>query len=73
ARISDILGLDALTLLKDRNFLIFFISSVLICIPLAFYYQNISPFLTELKVENSTSWASLGQLSEILFMLLLPI
>jgi len=72
ASISDILGLEALTLIKDKNFLIFFLSSVLICIPLAFYYQNISPFLTELKVENSTSWASLGQLSEIMFMLLLP-
>lgn len=69
---SDILGLDALKLLKDKNFLIFFISSVLICIPLAFYYQNISLFLTEYKVENSTSWASLGQVSEVLFMLLLP-
>ncbi|MBT8286575.1 MAG: nucleoside permease [Flavobacteriaceae bacterium] len=72
ASISDILGLDALSLLKDKNFLIFFISSVLICIPLAFYYQNISPFLTELKVENSTAWASLGQISEVGFMLLLP-
>ena len=72
ASISDILGLDALSLLKDRNFLIFFISSVLICIPLAFYYQNLSPFLTELKVENSTAWASAGQISEVLFMLLLP-
>lgn len=70
--ISDILGLDALKLLQDKNFLIFFISSVLICIPLAFYYQNISLFLTEYKVENSTSWASLGQVSEVLFMLLLP-
>ena len=70
--LSDILGLDALNLLKDRNFLIFFLSSVLICIPLAFYYQNISPFLTELKVENSTAWASLGQISEVGFMLLLP-
>jgi len=70
--LSDILGLDALKLLKDRNFLIFFLSSVLICIPLAFYYQNISPFLTEYKVENSTAWASLGQMSEVLFMLLLP-
>ncbi|MDJ0645907.1 MAG: nucleoside permease [Flavobacteriaceae bacterium] len=72
ARISDILGLEALGLLKDRNFLIFFLSSVLICIPLAFYYQNISPFLTEYKVENSTAWASLGQISEVAFMLLLP-
>ncbi len=70
--ISDILGLDALKLLKDRNFLVFFLSSVLICIPLAFYYQNISLFLTEYKVENSTTWASLGQVSEVLFMLLLP-
>ena len=50
----------------------FFISSVLICIPLAFYYQNISPFLTEYQVENSTAWASLGQISEVAFMLLLP-
>jgi len=72
ASISDILGLEALNLLKDRNFLIFFVSSVLICIPLAFYYQNISLFLTEYKVENSTAWASLGQLSEVGFMLLLP-
>ncbi len=71
-KIADILGLDALKLLKDRNFLIFFMSSVLICIPLAFYYQNISLFLTEYKVENSTAWASLGQISEVLFMLLLP-
>lgn len=70
--LSDILGLDALKLLKDRNFFIFFISSVLICIPLAFYYQNLSPFLTEIGVENSTAWASGGQISEVLFMLLLP-
>lgn len=70
--ISEILGLDALSLLKDKNFLVFFISSILICIPLAFYYQNLSPFLTELQVENSTAWASAGQISEVVFMLLLP-
>ncbi|MCL4118286.1 UNVERIFIED_CONTAM: hypothetical protein GTU68_022611 [Idotea baltica] len=70
--ISDILGLDALKLLRDRNFLIFFLSSILICIPLAFYYQNLSLFLTEYKVENSTTWATLGQVSEVMFMLLLP-
>ena len=72
ASIAGILGLDALKLLNDRNFLVFFLSSVLICIPLAFYYQNLSPFLTESGVENSTAWASGGQISEVLFMLLLP-
>lgn len=70
--ISDILGFEALGLLKDRNFLVFFLSSVLICIPLAFYYQNLSPFLTESGVEKSTALASIGQVSEVVFMLLLP-
>ncbi|PIB28588.1 nucleoside permease [Maribacter sp. 4G9] len=68
----DILGLDALGLFKDRNFLIFFISSILICIPLAFYYQNANPFLVEVGMESPTGKMTLGQLSEILFLLLLP-
>ncbi len=72
-RLSEVLGLDALALLKDRNYAIFFLSSVLICIPLAFYYQNASPFLTEIGVENSTGKMALGQVSEVLFMLALPI
>lgn len=72
-KLSELLGLDALSLLKHRNFAIFFISSILICIPLAFYYQNASPFLTEIGVENSTGKMTLGQISEVLFMLALPI
>ena len=70
--VSDILGLDALKLLKDRNFLMFFITSILICIPLAFYYQEANPFLVELGMENPTGKMTLGQISEVLFMLLLP-
>ena len=71
--VSQVLGLDALKLLRDRNFLIFFIASIFICIPLAFYYQNLSPFLTESKVVNSSSWTSVGQVSEVFFMLFLPV
>ena len=71
--IKDILGLDALKLLTDKNFAIFFFSSVLICIPLAFYYQNANPFLTEIGVSNATGKMTIGQGSEVLFMLLLPI
>lgn len=71
--IGEILGLDAIKLLKDRNFLMFFITSILICIPLAFYYQQANPFLVELGMENPTGKMTLGQVSEVLFMLLLPL
>ena len=70
--LKEILGLDSLSLFKDKNFLIFFVSSVLICIPLAFYYQNANPFLVEIGMDNPTGKMTLGQISEIAFMLLLP-
>ncbi len=70
---SQIIGLDAIKLLKDRNFAVFFLSSVLICIPLAFYYSNANLFLVELNVENSAGKMTLGQVSEVVFMLLLPV
>ncbi len=71
--VSQILGLDALKLLKDRNFAIFFISSILICIPLAFYYQNANPFLSNIGLDNPTGKMTIGQMSEVLFLLLLPV
>lgn len=71
--IQEALGFDALKLLKDRNFFMFFITSVLICIPLAFYYQQANPFLVEVNMENPTGKMTLGQVSEVLFMLLLPL
>lgn len=71
--LKEVLGLDALALLKDRNYAIFFIASILICIPLAFYYQNANPFLAEIGVTNPTGKMTLGQVSEVLFMLLLPV
>ena len=71
--VRDMLGLDALALLKDRNFLVFFIASILICVPLAFYYQYANLFLTEIHLSNATGKQTLGQMSEVLFMLLVPL
>ncbi len=70
---ASIIGLDAIKLLKDKNFLIFFISSILICIPLAFYYQNANPFLAEIGLANPTGKMTIGQISEVGFLLLLPV
>jgi nucleoside transporter len=72
-QLRDILGADALSLLGERNFLVFFLASILICIPLAFYYQHANQFLTELEVANPTGKQTLGQMSEVLFMLALPV
>ena len=71
--IGEIVGADAFRLLKDRNFAVFFVSSILICIPLAFYYQNANPFLAEIGVANPTGKMTIGQISEVGFMLLLPL
>jgi nucleoside transporter len=70
---ASILGLDALVMFKNRSFTIFFISSVLICIPLAFYYGFANPFLNDIGVENAAGKMTLGQASEVLFLLLMPL
>ena len=72
-RLSQLLGLDALVLLRDRNFAVCFAASILICILLAFYYQNANQFLTEIHVANATGKQTIGQMSEVLFMLAIPL
>lgn len=71
--VSEILGFDALKLLYNNDFLVFFISSIFICIPLAFYYQNANVFLSDIGLENPTGKMTIGQISEVFFMLLLPV
>ena len=66
------LGLDALILLRDKNFLVFFFCSFLFAMPLAFYYIFANGYLTEVGMKNATGWMTLGQFSEIFFMLALP-
>lgn len=69
---TQVLGGDALVLLKDKAFLVFFIASILICIPLSFYYSFTNLFLTEAGMKNVTSNMTLGQFSEAFFILLIP-
>jgi nucleoside transporter len=69
---SQILGSDSFVLFKDRSFLVFFISAILIFIPLSFYYSQTNQFLTEVGMKNATSNMTLGQISEALFILAIP-
>ncbi len=71
--IGSIIGLDALKLMKDLSFAIFAIGSFLICIPLAFYYAWTNPFLNEIGLQGAAAKMTMGQMSELGFMLVLPL
>lgn len=72
--LGKILGLDALKLMKDRSFAVLVISSLLISIPLSFYYNFTNPFLNESGMEYTAAKMAIGgQGTEILFLLLMPL
>lgn len=70
--VAKALGLEALVLLKNRGFLVFFIAAIVICIPMSFYYQNANPYLVHVGLPNPTAKMALGQLSEALCLLAIP-
>ncbi|MFZ9401083.1 MAG: MFS transporter, partial [Opitutales bacterium] len=70
---GKLLGLDALKLFNDRSFAVFMFCSFLICIPLSFYFTWTGAFLSEMNVANYASKMTLGQISEVGFLLLLPL
>jgi MFS family permease len=62
------LGLDALTLLKNRDHRVVFITSALICIPLAGFYPYAPPHLRQLGLLRTSAWMTLGQVTEVIAM-----
>lgn len=71
--IRDALGLDALSLLKEGSFLVFVLCSFLICIPLAAYYSFAGQYVGEVGFKEIAATMSFGQMSEIFFMLVMPL
>jgi nucleoside transporter len=71
--VREVLGLDALALMRDRSYAVLVVSSLLVSIPLAFYYNFTNLFLNETKgVADPAFTMTFGQMSEILFMILMP-
>lgn len=72
--IGKLLGLDAIKLLKERSYLIFVLCSLLICIPLAGYYAQARNYVEATGwLKDATTTMSYGQVSEIFFMLIIPL
>jgi nucleoside transporter len=71
--LAQALGLETLAFMKDRSFAIFTIGSALVCIPLSFYYSFANVFLNETGMTGTAGKMALGQVSELLFLLLIPV
>ncbi|MCW5768206.1 MAG: nucleoside permease [Phycisphaeraceae bacterium] len=70
---KDALGLEALAMLKSRAFAVFMLCSFLICIPLAAYYSFAGEYVGASGFTKIAQTMSFGQISEIGFMLIMPL
>jgi nucleoside transporter len=70
--VRDVLGLEALSLLKDRSFAVLLVCSMFICIPLSFYYNFTNLFLNEIGMKDVVGKMTGAQISEIVFLLVMP-
>ena len=72
ASLGTLLGFDALKLMRDRSFATFMVCSFLICVPLSFYFSWMNVFMNEMNIANAAAKMTLGQVSDVVFLLLLP-
>ena len=70
--LGSLLMVDALKLLKQPSYLVFAVCSMLICIPLAYYYGQTSAYLGAAGFKQAAATMTIGQMSEIIFMILIP-
>ena len=68
----DVLGVDAFSQLKSRPFIVFILSILLTSIPLATYFAYVPVFMRDAGIDNPAFRMTFGQMSEVLFLLLLP-
>ena len=71
--VRNLLGFDALVMLKRPSYLVFVVASVLACIPLTFYFSFTNAYLNDVGVQNAAGKMTLGQVSEVGMMLLMPL
>ncbi len=70
--VKDVLGIDALKLMKNRSFAVLIISTLLISLPFAMYHQFANMSMNESGLTNVAGIMTLGQASEVIFMILMP-
>jgi nucleoside transporter len=68
----SIMGIDAFVLFRNKPYLIFFIAAIFVCIPLSFYFGFANLYLNQLGMKNAAGKMVMGQISEALFILLIP-